>query len=328
MKKTKHVFENQAVLNPACIDVGDITHMFYRAVRYGNFSTIGYCQLRGKKVIKRLSQPFLTPQYDYERQGLEDPRIIKLENTYYLLYTAFDGKNARIAYAASDDLVHFEKQGVISPNITYDRAEDYFHNLKLQERYCLFESFYKNIVGLDVLLWEKDAFIFPKKINNKFALVHRILPGIQISYFDKFSDLTDKYWINYCKNLDKFIIMDPQFWFESRNIGGGCPPIETEKGWLIIYHTVQDAGIGKIYHAAAALLDLNNPQKVIGRLKEPLFSPQEKWEKSGDTPNVVFPTSAIVRGKKLFIYYGAADSCIGVKSVDLKTLLAALENSI
>lgn len=325
LEKTNLEFENKAVLNPACIQTNDIIHMFYRAVNHNDISSIGYCQLKNNKVVKRLKEPVLFPEYDYEKKGVEDPRITLLEGIYYLFYTAYDGKNALIAYATSKDLVHFTKQGLVSPKISYDKAEDIFRKSKVVERYIMFEMLYKEQRGKDILLFEKDAFLFPQKFNHKFALLHRILPGIQIIYFDKFSELTEDRWRDYLRNLGNFIVLDPLSWFESSNIGGGCPPIETKDGWLIIYHAVEDTSFEKIYHASAALLDLKNPLKVLGRLKEPLFSPKDSWEKSGITNNIVFPTGAVVRDKRLYIYYGAADQLIAAKSVDLAELLTELK---
>ncbi|MFH1461035.1 MAG: pesticidal protein Cry7Aa, partial [Patescibacteria group bacterium] len=211
LKKTNLEFENKSVLNPACIQVDDITHMFYRAINHNDISSIGYCQLKNNKVVKRLKEPVLFPEYDYEKKGVEDPRITLLEGTYYLLYTAYDGKNSLIAYATSQDLVHFTKQGLVSPKISYDEAEDIFRGSKVRERYTIFEMLYKERGSKDILLFEKDACLFPQKFDNKFALLHRILPGIQIIYFDKFSDLTSNYWRNYLKNLNDFIVFDPLF---------------------------------------------------------------------------------------------------------------------
>jgi predicted GH43/DUF377 family glycosyl hydrolase len=327
LEKTHLEFENKGVFNPACIQTDGITHMFYRAINHNDVSSIGYCQLVNNKVVKRLKEPVLFPEYNYEKKGVEDPRITLLEGTYYLLYTAYDGKNALIAYATSKDLVHFTKQGLISPKISYDEAEDIFRGPKVRERYTMFEMLYKEREGKDILLFDKDASLFPKKFNHKFALFHRILPGIQIIYFNSFSELTKDRWRDYLKNLGDFIVLDPLFWFENRNIGGGCTPIETKDGWLFIYHAVEDTPSGKIYHAAAALLDLKNPLKVLGRLKEPLFPPEASWEKSGVTNNVVFPTGAVVRDKRLYIYYGAADKLIAAKSVDLAELLTELKKS-
>ena len=327
LEKTRLEFESKAVLNPACILVNGITHMFYRAINQNNISSIGYCQLIDNQGVKRLSRPILYPEHDYEKKGTEDPRITFLDGTYHLFYTAHDGLNARIAYATSQDLITFKKHGLISPGISYDKAEDIFRTSAVKERYRMFEVFYKENKGKNVLLFEKDASLFPQKFNQKFFLLHRILPGIQIISFKNFSDLTESYWDHYLSHLGDNVVLDPLYWYESRNIGGGCPPLKTKAGWLLIYHAVEDTPVGKIYHAAAALLDLKNPLKVIGRLKEPLFSPTKPWEKKGITNNVVFPTGAIIKGDTLYIYYGAADQCIGVKSINLTSLLIALKQS-
>lgn len=327
LEKTNLEFENKGVLNPACFPAGDLIHMFYRAISDKNVSSIGYCQLSGNKVIKRSNKPILYPEFDWEKKGVEDPRITFLDGTYYLFYTAYDGKDALIAYATSQDLVHFTKQGLVSPRISYDEAEDIFRSSKVKERYTMFETYYKDKQGEKILLFEKDAALFPKKINNKFALLHRIFPGIQIIYFDDFSKLSENDWRHYFKHLGDHVVLDPLYWFESYNIGAGCPPIETKDGWLIIYHGLEDTSAGRVYHATAALLDLKNPLKVIGRLKEPLFSPNAQWEKSGVTNNVVFPTGTIIRDKRLYIYYGAADELIAAKSVDLEELLTELKKS-
>jgi predicted GH43/DUF377 family glycosyl hydrolase len=330
LESSENDFDNQAVLNPACIKIDDVTHMFYRAVRRGDMvSSIGYCQLKGNKVVHRSDKPVLFPEHDYEKMGVEDPRIIFLDGVYYLFYTVYDGKNALFAYATSTNLLHFVKQGVISPRISYREAARLFSHskIKLRERYFLFDAYIRDRGGDDILLWEKDAFIFPKKIKGQFALVHRVPPGIQVITFDDFKDLTEHYWKEHLKNLGRYIVLDPEYRFESRNIGGGCPPIETKDGWLLIYHGVEDALQGKIYHAAAALLDFDDPTKVIGRLKEPLFSPVEAWEKNGDVNNVVFPTGTALKDNRLFIYYGAADKLIAAKSLDIEELLKELKKN-
>lgn len=326
LEPTHLKFESKGVFNPACILKGRYVHMFYRAWDSSNRSTIGYCKLDGPlKVVERAKKPVLVPEHDYEH-NLEDPRVVLIDGIYYMTYTAYDGKNVRIAYATSKDLKRFKKKGVISPEITYDEAEDIFRNCgdKLKERYFLFESYFKDIVGKDVLLWDKDAFLFPKKINGKFALIHRILPDIQVIYFRDFKELTLDFWKKHFQKLSDFVVLESQYWYESRNIGGGCPPIETDKGWLLIYHAVDDMDKGKVYRAGAALLDKKDPTKVISHSKEPLFYPEEIWEKEGNVGNVVFPTGAVAFKDRLYIYYGAADKRIGVISLSLKELLDEL----
>ena len=328
LESSQNEFENQAVLNPACIEKDGITHMFYRAVRKTDMcSSIGYCQLVDNKVVLRSQKAVIVPEYDYDKKGVEDPRIVFLDGTYYLFYTVYDGTNALFAYATSTDLINFEKHGIISPRFTYAEAGSLFGSspIRIREKYFFFESYIKDRQGGDILLWEKDAFIFPKKINNKFALIHRVLPGIQVIYFDDFKELTDDYWREYFKDMGRYVMLDPEYRFESRNIGGGCPPIETAEGWLLIYHAVEDSRAGRIYHAAAALFDLDDPVKVIARMKKPLFSPGQKWEKEGDVNNVVFPTGTAMKDGRLYIYYGAADKRIAAKSVDMGELLKELK---
>jgi beta-1,2-mannobiose phosphorylase / 1,2-beta-oligomannan phosphorylase len=320
-------FESEGVLNPACIEKDGVIHMFYRAVAKGNYSSIGYCQIKNNKVIERWNKPIMAPEFDYEKGGMEDPRVTLLEGTYYMLYTAYDGINARIAYAISSDLLSWNKKGLLSPSITYDLAEDIFReSVKDRQRYMFFEKMFKALNNDGILLWEKDASLFPKKINGKYALIHRILPGIQLCFFDSFDDLKNtNYWVDYLKNLKENIVLDPKGEIETAYIGGGCVPIETNDGWLLIYHSVDVINGRKIYQAGAALLDLNNPQKVVGRLPYPLFSPEEEWEKKGAVNNVVFPTGTWVNGEKLYIYYGAADKKIAAKSLDISILLKQLK---
>lgn len=317
-------FENGGVLNPACVEKDGIIHMFYRAVRKRNFSTIGYCQIKDGQVVYRMDEPILKPEYLYERMGIEDPRVTYLDGKYYMLYTAYDGINALIAYATSNDLKNWTKKGLISPQISYDEAEDIFRNSGVNSKYTFFEQYYRYENNDKIHLWEKDAMLFPKKINGQFALIHRVLPGIQICYFDDFEQLTQDFWKKYLVNLNNYVIIDPKMEHESGYIGGGAVPIETEKGWLLIYHSVEEHKGNKIYRASAALLDLNNPQKVIGRLSSPLFSPEEIWEKKGEVNNVVFPTATSIDGDILSIYYGAADDMVGVRTVSLSGLLSKL----
>jgi predicted GH43/DUF377 family glycosyl hydrolase len=138
------------------------------------------------------------------------------------------------------------------------------------------------------------------------------------------NNLNKEFWDDYFFKLQEHIVMDPIYGHESSYIGSGCPPIETEHGWLLIYHGVEHCGKDHVYSACAALLDLNNPAKVIARLPYALFSPQYEWELNGEVNNVVFPTGTALFGNTLFIYYGAADTKIACASVNFSELLAEL----
>jgi len=329
LEPTKNKFESKAVLNPACYQEGEFVHVFYRAIDSKNKSSIGYAKLKGpSQVVERWSKPIIERELAFESFGAEDPRMVKIGDIFYMTYVGHDGKNAVIAYATSTDLVHFEKHGIIGPQIAYDDAAKMFRGEKLKDRYFMFESYYEEYGGKDVLIWEKDGLLFPKKINGKYALIHRVLPDIHIAYFKSFQDLKKReFWVDHLKKLYKFVVLENKYWFESRNIGGGAPPIETDEGWLLIFHTVEELNKSRIYHASAALLDKKNPKKVIGRLNHPLFSPTESWEKKGFVSNVVFPTGTAIFGNDLYIYYGAADKSVCVAKTNLQKLLQALKYS-
>jgi predicted GH43/DUF377 family glycosyl hydrolase len=104
-------------------------------------------------------------------------------------------------------------------------------------------------------------------------------------------------------------------------VGSGCPPIEIEKGWILVYHAVYEIDSELVYKAHCCLLDINEPQKVIAYLPYSLIEPELEWEKNGNVKNVVFPTGALIKDGFLFIYYGGADKQIGCASVDLINLI-------
>ena len=326
LQKTGLDFENEGVLNPAAIRDGEFVHLLYRAVRKGNYSSVGYCKLKGPLFIEhRDVKPLLSPEFDYECHGIEDPRIVKIEDTYYLTFTAYDGINALGCLATSKDLIHFEKRGIIVPQITY---EDF--NALIGAKGISNEKYYRynqhdHIIekeGTQMLIWDKNVIFFPRKIGGKLCFLHRIRPEIQIvTSFDTFEELTPEFWKNYFTHFNDYVVLKPKHAHEVSYIGGGCPPIETEYGWLLIYHGVHDSLKGYVYSACAALLDINNPQKEIARLPYPLFVPEFHWELKGEVNNVCFPTGAVVFDETLYIYYGAADERIACASMNLSELL-------
>lgn len=331
MGPTDKPFENNGVFNPGIYQEGNTIHVLYRAVEHGNYSTVGYAKLEGPtKVVERQEQPVIRRDFEYEKHGIEDPRIVKIEDTYYITYTAYDGINAMGALATSKDLIHFEKHGIITPQVNYNEYESYVNccdNSKLNPKYHQYYNLFAQI-GLVSdefrMLRDKDVVLFPRKINGKFVLLHRIWPGIQIVEFEHWTDLTESFWREYIINLLDYIVLDPKDSFEVNYIGSGGPPIETEYGWLLIYHGVQESTIGKIYHAKAALLQLENPKIELSRLPFPLFSPTKKWEMEGKVSNVVFPTGHALFGNDLYIYYGAGDKHIAVAKLDINELLLEL----
>lgn len=329
LQKTENSFENHSVLNPGILQLGNILHVFYRAVDQNNHSTIGYCRFKGPfQLIERHQKPILSTTFIDESHGLEDPRICRIDHDYYLTYTAFDGVNALGALALSADLKHFHKKGVIVPRLTYKEFGRLAGEaLKRYSPYFSSES-KGNFVNPDNLIWDKNLIFFPRRIHGKLVFMHRIKPDIQLVSVRELEELTPLFWERYISNLERFTVLRPKYGHEQSYIGGGAPPIETDSGWLLIYHGVKQTPEGNCYSVCAALLDLNDPLKELARLSYPLFEPEFIWERKGEVNNVCFPSGTAIFEDTLYIYYGAADQQIAYASVCFSALISALTQNI
>lgn len=269
----------------------------YKKKKGGGFknyvSEIWLAESSDGKKFKLSDGPIIKPDQDYDFYGCEDPRVTKLDDEYLITYTAllgpaFSGGN-RVGLASTKDFSKFEKHGIIGPDVN-----------------------------------NKDVVIFPEKIKEKIAVLHRIDPDIQIQYFDNIGFLKKNYykgsWEDYMKNIYQHVVIKSKYNWESKKVGAGPPPIKTEKGWLLIYHGVNETG----YRVGAALLDLNNPQKVIARSPKPILEPKKMYERKGDIANVVFPEGAFIKNGDLFIYYGAADKRCALATCRLDELVGFL----
>jgi beta-1,2-mannobiose phosphorylase / 1,2-beta-oligomannan phosphorylase len=326
LRPTKLPFEDLATLNPGIYQEGNTVHVLYRAVNKKFISSIGYAKLNGPlEVVERWKKPLLEPEFSYEKKGMEDPRITKIGNYLFTTYVAHDGKNAVIAYLHGKDVFDLKRGGIISAQITYKRAAKLMSFSKVKDDYFWFASYYEKYAGKKVLIWEKDGVFFPEKIRGKIAMLHRILPDIQLARVDNFDMYKDpEYWHNQLHHIGKHVVLEKAHGWEERHVGAGAPPIKTPYGWLLIYHGAAERNKGRIYNTGAALLDLVDPKKVIARLPDPLFTPDEEYEHHGQVSNVVFPTGTAIFKGRLFIYYGAADSYIAVASVGFKSLIKEL----
>ncbi len=293
----EHAWESGAVFNPATLREGEQVHMLYRAVEGNNFSTIGYARLnRCGEVLERWDQPVITREWEIERQGVEDPRIVPFGGTHYIFYTAYDGAdpansaNTRVMVAVTDNFKDYQKLGVVGPPGEQD----------------------------------KDAFIFPEPVNGKVVYMHRILPHIQVALFDSVEHLLQpeaSFWERHVARLERFTVMGRMFPWEAKKIGAGPPPILTDAGWLLIYHGVDEQ---HVYRAGAALLDASDPYKVIARLPYPILAPERDYERIGDVPNVVFPEGLALFDDELQVFYGGADKVVAMATGSLKELIEAL----
>ncbi len=286
-------WEIMATFNPGAAKNGEVIHILYRAVNEHNISSIGHATTTdGETIVDRSLEPALAPVDPWEELGCEDPRITAFDGGFYVFYTAYSRRGPRIALASTNDFRSYERYGLVGPD--YD---------------------------------DKDAALFPQLIRGKFAVVHRIEPNIELAFYDsvkqmeKFSQ--NPYSKNYLKSIEANTIMKPKWKWEEKKVGIGPPPIRTNAGWIVIYHGVDS---NTVYRAGAALLDLENPFRVIGRTPEPILEPEEDFERVGVVPNVVFPVGAVVVKDELKVFYGGADRICCVASVPMKLLIEALES--
>jgi predicted GH43/DUF377 family glycosyl hydrolase len=317
LEKTSLYFENDAVFNPAVIEKDGLIHLFYRALSKGDFSTIGYCQLDSPMSIsKRNTIPILLPQFEFEKKGMEDPRIVKIENQYYLTYTAFDGINALGALTISSDLIDFKHWGLITPLII-ENDEDSVNFDRIVSSYSDELALNNNAE----FVWDKNVMFFPRKINGKFYFVHRIKPDILFVIISELAEINVDFWKKYLTNLPEYRLdCDSVHLEKALYFGAGCPPIETDRGWIFIYHAAYENEGKLIYKAHCILLDLNNPLNIIASLPYCLFEPEYEWEKKGNVNNVVFSTGCLMKDDTIYVYYGAADSCIACASFSVSEL--------
>ncbi|RKY64722.1 MAG: glycosidase [Candidatus Latescibacterota bacterium] len=169
----------------------------------------------------------------------------------------------------------------------------------------------------------KDGVLFPEKIGGRYVRLDRPI-GLGVGSI----------WISYSEDLyawgDSKVLLSPRegYW-DSYRVGASVPPIKTEWGWLEIYHGVQMTSSGPVYRVGTALLDLEDPSKVVARCKVPLLSPRENYERIGDVPNVVFACGAIVEPDgEVKMYYGAADTCLCVATAKLEDIIRYTLNEV
>jgi beta-1,2-mannobiose phosphorylase / 1,2-beta-oligomannan phosphorylase len=329
--------EAWGTLNPGGARGPDgLYYLFPRVVAAGNYSRIGRARVSfdattGDPVgVERLGYA-LEPSEPYELSpgahgggGVEDPRVTYIEplSLYVMTYTAFTPPHdPRIALATSHDLVTWTRLGPV----------------QYSTEHCVYDL---NQCG------NKDAVIFPEAVTGpdgpSLAILHR--PTYAVRYYcdcweilvpPSGHDHPQNIWISYVPlqhvqadiqalvHLDHSrVLMAPQAGWENLKVGAGAPPIRLPDGWLLLYHGVsgqrgRDESSVR-YSAGAALLDLDDPTRIIYRSPDPILEPTEPYERHGTVSDVVFPTAFDRREDgRLDVYYGAADAAIGVARIDL-----------
>lgn len=272
----EHNWERKAVLNCGVVYHGGLFHMVYRASDrpFGDFTKkfvtrFGYAVSRDGVNFSRLPTPVFEGDDPWAEWGVEDPRIVRLDDRFFVTYSTWDGdmEHVRARLATTEDFMVWRRHGVLldEPN--------------------------------------KNAVLFPGRIGRRYALLHRREPDIWLCFS---ADL--KKWNGHQK------IMQPRpgKW-DGVKIGAAGPPVRHPEGWLFVYHGVDEK---RVYRLGAALLDAKNPTKILARQDEPILEPELDWETKGEVANVVFSCATVDVGDSYHVYYGAADTVIGLAAVE------------
>jgi predicted GH43/DUF377 family glycosyl hydrolase len=298
-------WESKSVFNCASLYDGKKVHLLYRAVgEYKDYvSRIGYASSNDGYTFMRNSDMATEPVEEYERYGIEDPRLFQLESRAYFTYVVPSNyvrnrPTVSTALATTEDYHEFKRLGLITPRLHDDKDVVYFSTKMAPTSGEL-----KSSNGSD----EKCYFS-----------LHRPSSWIGASYGVNKPSI----WLAESFNLTDFqrysILLRPEQDWEASKVGAGPPPIRTKRGWLVIYHAVSNS---KVYRAGAAVLDLNEPNRILGRCKHPILEPDKVYETTGDVNNVVFPSGACVIDGTLFLYYGGADRVCCLATANLDSLV-------
>ena len=318
-------WEDRCVLNPAVIY--DEEHeefvMVYRAA--GNDVRhqikLGLATSKDGIHFTRMSKdPIFEGRHDEPDGGcVEDPRLVKLGDMYYLIYAAR-------AYApgqywlpeASFPPIYLDETDLRGEEIpAYAKENITVSCLAATKDFRIYKKFGRIT---EARVDDRDVFLFPEKIDGKYVMISR----------PKFKDAPVKMpsiWISFGDDLLEYdkpeLLMTGEEWWETQRIGGGTPPIKTDKGWFMLYHGVDDKGV---YRVGAVLMDLDDPRKLIARTRNWIMEPDQDFELCGIYEGCVFPTGTVVKGGTLYIYYGCADTHIGLATCDFDELLDYLVN--
>jgi len=286
MKPEDWPYPASAVFNPAAVKLNSETLLLIRVEDMKGFSHLTVARSADGFTNWQIdTEPTLIadPNSREEKWGLEDPRIVWLE----------EQKQFAITYTS------FSEGGpVVSLAITKN---------------------FRTFARLGALLppEDKDACLFPHRFKGRFALIHRPIVRGQAHMWLSFSpDL--KHWGDH-----RPLIKTRQAYWDGRRVGLACQPIVTDHGWLIFYHGVRETTAGSIYRLGVALVDLEEPWKVMRRSDEWILGPRENYERVGDVSDVVFPTGATIHKEtdQLNLYYGAADCTVAVASANLSDVI-------
>ncbi len=299
-------WEAEGAFNGCALRIGTKTSLVYRAQSlpllhdegpWLSISSIGRADssdgIHFKKHVR-----FIVPEEPWERFGCEDPRITKLGEKYYTFYTALGGypfgpDNIKVGVAISTNPKKVSEKHLVTP----------------------FNA--------------KAMALFPEKIEGKLWAVltadtDRGIAKIAIASFDTEEDLwNEERWSRWYAELDSHTLSLKRN--DDDHVEIGAPPVKTKRGWLVFYSHIQKYGTEHpIFGIEAFLLALDDPRKIVGRSRAPLLIPEEEYEEYGKVKDIAFPSGAVIRGKSIYLYYGAADTTTCVAKGDLSRILDEL----
>lgn len=272
-------WESAGVFNPTVVRHDGKVVMLYRAQDKAGTSRLGYATSTDGVRFTRRAEPVLSPEAPYEKDGgVEDPRLVKIADTYYLTYTGYNKKDAQLCLATSKDLVHWDRKGVILPA-------------------------YKGRWNAG---WTKAGAIVPERINGRWWMYYL---GTAPDKTDQMGLASSPDLLHWTDELDTPVLPKRPGRFDSRVVEPGPAPLVIDDGIVMVYNGADD---DLVYRTGLVRFDRKDPRKVLSRTDDPVFVPETPWEKVGQVPNVVFVEGMLRDGARWLFYYGGADKTVGV----------------
>ena len=278
-------WESAGTFNPAVVEYNGKFVMLYRAQDAAGTSRLGYAESTDGMQFTRRPEPVLSPEADYEKDGgVEDPRLQRFGETFYLTYTGYNKKDAQLCLATSQELIHWERKGVILPAYkgNWNKA------------------------------WTKSGAIVPEKIDGKYWMYWL---GTAADKTDQMGLSSSEDLLHWTEATETPVLPRRPGKFDSRVVEPGPAPILTQSGIVLIYNGADDQ---LVYRTGVAVFDRKDPRKLLSRTDQPIFGPEKEWEKVGQVPNVVFVEGMARQGQRWLFYYGAADKYVGVAEAPVK----------
>lgn len=311
----EHAWENFSVCNPGAWEEDGVFYLLYRAAGddEGHVIRFGLAESQdGFHFTRSGSTPVFAPSEDGPDAGcVEDPRIVKFGEMYYITYAYRPFAPGRYwlnpGNEANKPCPDVTASRAISENLTHSGLA-MTRDLKTYHRLGRMTK-----ANLD----DRDVILFPEQVNGKYVMLHRPKEWVGEAYGTTYPAI----WISESEDMlswsDSRMLAKGEMDWE-RKIGGSTPPLRTTAGWLTLYHAVDDQGT---YRVGALLLDLDNPSKVIGRTRNWIMEPEYEYETKGIYQGVVFPTGNVIVGDTLYVYYGGADQYCAVATCSVSELL-------